>query len=133
MAKPKQESPEALELSSDLDELHFSDFQDLELTMLRDKCSLLAVTHHADYFIGVTFQNRGALDLEVSVVRQIDHGFNHPPGRVREQLNTVACQWAVLQDYVTVGMAAARFMQNEIDWGTFKLSLTELLVGGVIK
>lgn len=134
MAKtPKQESPEALELSSDLDELHFSDFATIELTELRRVCSLLALTHHADYFIGVTFTNNGVLDLDVSVVRQVSHGLGRPPGRVREQLNTVALQWAVLQDYVTVGMAAARFMQDEIDWATFKLALTELLHGEIVK
>lgn len=128
----KRISPTVDEASAEFDELSFTSFHEQDLQKLRATCSLLAGTHHNDYFIGVTFKNDGILDLEVSVVHQ-QPGFGAGTTRHRVPLNSVATQYAVLQDYAIVGIAAARFMQGEINWGEFKTALHELVAGDLIR
>ncbi|MNV93769.1 hypothetical protein D3C71_1884980 [compost metagenome] len=69
------------------------------------------------------------VELEISVVQQVKTMAG--VGRHRVPLNSVAAQYAVLQCYVTAGLCAQKFMQNEITWAEYKRALTELLPGDI--
>lgn len=128
---------EALLLSAEYDNLKFTDMQvkvNMDVAELTKTCSMLASTVHADYFIGSTFISSPlsitpVIELEISIVKQTQtmQGI----GRHRVPLNSVATQYAVLQCYVTAGLCAMKFMQDEITWAEYKRALTELLPGDI--
>lgn len=126
---------EALLQSAEFDDMHFTDMVVLDEQLLKDKCSLLATTANADYFIGSTFAASSLapgqlIDLEISVVahRKTFAG----EGNHRVSLSSVAMQYAVLQNYVTAGLCAQKFMQNQITWAEYKRALTELVQGDIV-
>lgn len=127
---------EVLLKSAEFDNLLFTDMilkVDMNAAELIPTCSFLASTAHAGYFIGSTFANRNSMapvvELEISVVQESKTMAGI--GRHRVPLTSVAAQYAVLQCYVTAGLCAQKFMQNEITWAEYKRALTELLPGDI--
>lgn len=126
---------EALLLSAEYDGMHFTDMAVLDVAVLKAKCSLLATTANADYFIGSTFSDSvlapgQLIDLEISVVKEAKTFAGE--GKHRVSLSSVGTQYAVLQNYVTAGLCSMKFMQNEITWAEYKRALTELVQGDIL-
>lgn len=126
----------ALLASREYDAMRFSEIVAQPIADLRSKCSILATTAHADYFIGTTFVETLAMGrvvgLEISVVKRTSVFGGDSTGYHRVNLNNVATQYDVLQNYVTAGIVSQKFMQNEITWAEYKRALTELLAGDVV-
>jgi len=125
----------ALLQSAEFDDMHFTDMVVLDEQVLKDKCSLLATTAHAEYFIGSTFAASSLapgqlIDLEISVVKEAKTLAGE--GKHRVSLSSVGTQYAVLQSYVTAGLCAQKFMQNKITWAEYKRALTELVEGDIV-
>lgn len=125
----------ALLQSAEFDDMHFTDMAVLDEQVLKEKCSLLATTANADYYIGSTFAASALapgqlIDLEISVVMESKTFAGS--GKHRVSLSSVATQYAVLQNYVTAGLCAQKFMQNQITWAEYKRALTELVQGDIV-
>lgn len=126
---------ESLLQSAEFDDMRFTDMVVLDEKLLKDKCSLLATTANADYYIGSTFAASSLapgqlIDLEISVVMESKTFAGS--GKHRVSLSSVATQYAVLQNYVTAGLCAQKFMQNQITWAEYKRALTELVQGDIV-
>lgn len=126
---------QALLQSEQYDDMLFTDMVVLDEQDLKSKCSLLATTANAEYFIGSTFAASSLapgqlVDLEISVVKEAKTFAGE--GKHRVSLSSIAGQYAVLQSYVTAGLCAQKFMQNKITWAEYKRALTELVAGDIV-
>jgi hypothetical protein len=121
--------------SRQYDAMVFSEMVGQPIEDLRKTCSLLTTTIHAEYYIGTTFIETTlmgkVISLEISVVKQTNV-LSGGAGYHRVNLNNIATQYGILQNYVTAGIVAQKFMQNEITWAEYKRALTELLPGDVV-